>query len=113
MNLYSFHCSAVKIVKLPKNLRTIPDSCFYDCNKLRTVMFPLSFTVETNSFFGCNKLCGVIAPDNVKQDLINIGKMKEQSFIPCPSLPFTSMKKSIKSFRYISDDDSLGLRRVY
>ncbi len=87
--------TALTTVKLPANLKAIPENCFYNCNKLANVTLPTTadFTeIGPRAFYECDAMRYIKIPNSVKkigvQAFSNISEFDEKSgkvhlFIDC------------------------------
>lgn len=88
---YCFDNSAIKRIKLPKDITAIPECAFFGCEKLRKIKLPSNVKkIGVNAFRDC-KLMSKVSVSS-KLEIIRFG-----AFEGCRSLKRITLPKSLKS----------------
>ena len=99
-----YNCQKLKSVILPKNLQNISSNGFYYCRSLEKVVFPENIqSIESNSFSLCTSLKELIFPKNIQF-------IDDYSFQECSSLEKIIIPERFKDnmkniFTYLSKVD--------
>lgn len=104
IGMQAFAGKPIKSISLPKSLKKIDESAFYQCKELKQIRIPDSVTIiDKFAFYGCEKLETAVMP----KGLTFLG---EGAFYLCHSLKHVYMtveaRKRIKSWLGVSFEDA-------
>lgn len=99
-------CKNIESVKfINPNITTIPNSCFFNCTGLKTIIGEYITSIVGSGFSGCTSLKNV--------DLPNVDYCDSSAFYGCSSLEEISLPKLIKApFQFVRDCRSLKVVKL-